>query len=182
VPSVVGGLALRALGYCRFVLQITPQVRDDMFAHAIGELPNEACGMFSTRSGVDLVDYFHPMRNTKESAKVFALDGQQMLDLERDVEQAGRQLVGVMHSHTETSAYPSPTDVNDSAGFDPFGTFRQVIVSLRDAEPVLRCFTIDGDEITEIAVVVGDGDDDLQDEGGAVAIAAVMPLPSSHRS
>lgn len=161
------------------MLQITPQVRDEMFAHAIAELPNEACGMFSTRSGVALVDYFHPMRNTKASPTVFALDGQQMLDLERSVEESGRVLVGVMHSHTETSAYPSPTDVRDSAGFDPFGTFRQVIVSLRDAEPVLRCFTIDGEEITEVPVVVGDGDDDLQDEGGAVAVAAVMPLRPS---
>lgn len=107
---------------------------------------------------------------------VFALDAQQMLDLERDVEAAGRTLVGVMHSHTETSAFPSPTDVRDSAGFDPFGTFRQVIVSLRHAEPVLRCFTIDGDEITEVPVVVTDGHDDTQDQGGAVAGAAVMPL------
>ena len=75
----------------------------------IAEIPNEACGMFSTQAGVELIDYFHPMRNTKVSPAVFALDGQQMLELERDVEDAGRVLIGVMHSHTETTAYPSPT-------------------------------------------------------------------------
>jgi proteasome lid subunit RPN8/RPN11 len=150
-----------------------------MFAHAIGEQPNEACGMFSTNAGVELIDYFHPMRNTKVSPKVFALDGQQMLDLERDVDDAGRLLVGVMHSHTETTAYPSPTDVRDSAGFDPFGTFRHIIVSLRHAEPVLRCFTIKGEVITELPVVVTSGDDEFQDEGGVVALAAVMSLPSA---
>ena len=158
------------------MLRITPQVRDQIFAHAIAEMPNEACGMFSTQAGVELIDYFHPMRNTKVSPAVFALDGQQMLELERDVEDAGRVLIGVMHSHAETTAYPSPTDVRDSAGFDPFGTFRQVIVSLRHAEPVLRCFTIDGETITEIPVVVTSGDDDSQDEGGTVAVAAAMPL------
>jgi proteasome lid subunit RPN8/RPN11 len=150
-----------------------------MFAHAIAEQPNEACGMFSTHAGVELIDYFHPMRNTKVSPTVFALDGQQMLDLERDIDGAGRILVGVMHSHTETTAYPSPTDVSDSAVFDPFGSFRHVIVSLRQAEPVLRCFTIDGEAIVELQVEVTSGDDDFQDEGGAVAVAAVMPLPSA---
>ena len=67
--------------YCRVVLRITPQVRDEMFAHAIAELPNEACGMFSTQNGVALVDYFHPMRNAAESPTVFVLDGQEMLDV-----------------------------------------------------------------------------------------------------
>ena len=160
------------------VLRITTEVRDQMFAHAIAELPNEACGMFSVHDGLDLVDYFHGMRNTRASGTVFALDGQEMLDLERQVERAGRSLVGVMHSHTQTSAYPSPTDVRDSAGFDPFGTFRHVIVSLRHAEPALRCFTIEGDTITELPVVVTDGDDGVQNEGGSIAMAAVMSLPT----
>ena len=92
------------------VLRITTEVRDQMFAHAIAELPNEACGMFSVHDGLDLVDYFHGMRNTRASGTVFALDGQEMLDLERQVERAGRSLVGVMHSHTQTSAYPSLTN------------------------------------------------------------------------
>ena len=161
------------------MLRITPQVRDEMFVHAIAEQPNEACGMFSTHGGVELVDYFHPMRNTKVSPTVFALDGQQMLDLERDVDDAGRKLIGVMHSHTETTAFPSPTDVHDSAGFDPFGTFRHVIVSLRQAEPVLRCFIIKGEIITELPVLVTSGEDEFQDEGGAVAVAAVMSLRSA---
>jgi len=148
-----------------------------MFAHALACMPNEACGMFSVRDGVSLIDVFHPMQNAAASALIFELDGQEMLDLETTVESTGRRLAGVMHSHTATSAYPSPTDVRDIGRFDPFGTFQHVIVSLRHAEPVLRCFTIKADQITEVPVVVGDGDDDLQDEGGAVAIAAVMALP-----
>lgn len=135
--------------------------------------------MFSTHNSHDLVDYFHAMGNALASAKVFALDGQEMLDLERQVEGSGRSLIGVMHSHTETSAYPSPTDIRDSASFDPFGTFRHVIVSLRHAEPALRCFTIDGDVVTELPVVVTNGDDGIQDEGGAIAMAAVMPLTTA---
>jgi len=135
--------------------------------------------MISVLEGADQVDVFHPMRNAAESAKLFALDGQEMLDLERFVETADRRLIGVMHSHTETSAYPSPTDIRDSARFDPMGTFFHVIVSLRQAEPVVRCYTIAGDDITEVPVVLADDTYDTQDEGGAVAMAAVVPLPSS---
>ena len=160
------------------MLRITPDVRDQMFAHALVGLPDEACGMFSSSSGIDLVDYFHPMLNAAKSSAVFALDGQEMLDLERNVEGVGRELVGVMHSHIDTSAYPSPTDVHDSATFDPLGSFCHVIVSLRHAEPVLRCFRIAGEEIIELPVVVTDGDNDLQDEGGSVAVAAAVPLHS----
>jgi len=131
---------------------MTAEVRDHMFAHAMAELPNEACGMFSVPCGVSLVDEFHPVANIAASATLFALDGKEMLDLENRVESASRQLVGVMHSHTKTDAYPSPTDVRDAGRFDPFGTFHHVIVSLQGVEPVLRCFTISGAEITEIPV------------------------------
>ena len=154
---------------------MTPHVRDAMFAHALSALPFEACGMFSTAENSELVDYFHPMRNAAESATIFALDGKEMLELERAADETRRSLIGVMHSHTATSAYPSPTDVRDSARFDPMGTFRHVIVSLRHAEPVLRCFTIAGDVITELPVVVSDGELDTHDSGGQVA--AVMQLP-----
>jgi proteasome lid subunit RPN8/RPN11 len=160
------------------MLRMTPEVRDQMFAHGLVALPNEACGMFSASVGVDLVDYFHPMRNIAESSTVFVLDGQEMLDLERNVEGAGREIIGVMHSHTKTSAYPSPTDLRDSDKFDPLGTYSHVIVSLRHAEPALRCFRIFGSDVVELPVVVTDGDDDLQDEGGTVAVAAAVPLRS----
>lgn len=160
------------------MIRITPDVRTQMCAHALRGRPDEACGMFSARPDSALVDLFHPMRNAAESAEIFELDGQEMLDLERSVEGVGRELVGVMHSHTHTSAYPSPTDVRDSGRFDPFGAYVHMIVSLRHAEPVLRCYRIRGETITELPVVVTDGEDDLQDEGGAVAVAAVMPLPA----
>jgi len=159
---------------------MTAQVRDEMFAHALACLPHEACGMFSTTAVSKLVDYFHPMANAAASATVFVLDGNEMLDLEKSIDETGRQLVGVMHSHTETSAYPSPTDVRDSARFDPSGIFVHVIVSLRQAEPVLRCFTIVGEIITEVPVVMSDGDEDLHDDSGAVAVAAVMRLPGNN--
>lgn len=148
-----------------------------MFAHALSVAPLEACGMFSAAASSELVDLFHPVLNAAASETIFELDGQEMLAVERAVDQADRSLLGVMHSHPRTSAYPSSTDVQAISGFDPMGAFRHVIVSLRHAAPVLRCFSIRDEIITEVQVVVTEGDDALSGGTGAAAVAAVMPLP-----
>jgi len=129
-----------------------------MLAHAIGGLPNEACGLFAGPVGTTTVDTFYPMTNIAESSQIYQLDGPEMLDAEAAADGSGRQVLGVMHSHTHTSPYPSPTDVEDAARFDPFGAWHFVIVSLKHADPVLRSFTILDDEITEEPVsIVDDG-------------------------
>lgn len=117
-----------------------------MVAHALRGLPNEACGLFLADPGSTLVHTFRPMANLAASSELYQLDGREMMDVERDADEAGVQIVGVMHSHTHTTAYPSPTDVADASAFDPFGGWHYVIVSLKDAVPVLRSYRIvDGD-------------------------------------
>src|SRR3546814_12561359 len=55
-------------------------------------------------------------------------------------------IIGVVHSHTHTDAYPSPTDVAQA----PDPDWHYVIVSLRDEAPVLRSYRIvDGTIIEE---------------------------------
>ncbi len=120
-----------------------------MVAHAIAELPNEACGLFAATVGSDRVERFYAMCNTAESSKLYMLNGKEMLDVERRADEAGLQVTGVMHSHTQTTNYPSPTDIADAARFDPFGTWHFVIVSLRHAEASLRSFRILNGEVTE---------------------------------
>ena len=46
-----------------------------------------------------------------EFAEIYKLGGRGMLDAETAANEAGRAVLGVMHSHTHTVAYPSPTDV-----------------------------------------------------------------------
>lgn len=127
-----------------------------MLAHAVAGLPNEACGLFAAPVGTTSVDSFHPMTNIAESSQIYQLDGHEMLEVEAAADSSGRQVLGVMHSHTHTSAYPSPTDVEDAARFDPFGAWHFVIVSLKHADPVLRSFRIVDGEITEEPVSVED--------------------------
>ena len=54
-------------------------------------------------------------------------------------------IIGVVHSHTHTDAYPSPTDIGQA----PDPDWHYVIVSLRDEAPVLRSYRIVDGTVTE---------------------------------
>lgn len=131
---------------------MSPRIHQQMLAHAHRGLPLEACGLFAGSVGTDGVDAevlgFYPTANEAASSKVYTVPAKAFLQADRDAEDRGWQLLGVMHSHTHTDAYPSPTDVRQA----PDESWHYVIVSLRDDMASLRSFRIVGGEITEEAV------------------------------
>ena len=136
------------------MLEMSARMHAQMVVHTIAGLPNEACGLFAGPFGSDRAERFYPMRNAAESREIYVLDGVEMMSVERAADAAGLTLMGVMHSHTHTTNYPSPTDIADAARFDPFGTWRFVIVSLRHPDPSLRSFRMLDGEVTEEPVTV----------------------------
>ena len=136
------------------VLEIPASIHAEMIGHAILGLPDEACGLFAGVHGADQIEKFFPMRNIAESSQIYQLDGQEMIDVERTADDSGIALMGVMHSHTHSTNYPSPTDVADAARFDPFGVWRFIIVSLKHEDPSLRSYRILDGEITEEPVKI----------------------------
>jgi len=126
----------------------------EMVGHAVLGLPDEACGLFAGKFGSDRVDRFYPMRNVAESSRIYELDGKEMMAVERGADESGLAIIGVMHSHTHTTNYPSPTDIADAARFDPFGAWRFVIVSLKHPDPSLRSYRILDGEVTEERVAI----------------------------
>jgi proteasome lid subunit RPN8/RPN11 len=58
-------------------------------------------------------------------------------------------VVGVVHSHTHTEPYPSPTDVAQAV--DP--VWHYVIVSLKRGAPETRSYLIAAETITEETIV-----------------------------
>jgi proteasome lid subunit RPN8/RPN11 len=134
------------------VLQLSRATWMAMVGHAYDGLPDEACGLLAGPAGSDRVTAFYPCRNAAASSRVYSID---YADIERasdDAEAKGLLIVGTMHSHTHTDAYPSPTDVDMA---DP--AWRYVIVSLRQEAPVTRSYRIRRDEITEESIAVSDG-------------------------
>ena len=136
------------------MLRLSGEVYSEVIAHALSGLPNEACGLLAAPGGEEVVNRFFPIRNAAESSQIYRLDDAEYLQVERIADDEGLTLVAVMHSHTHTTAYPSPTDVRDASAFDPFGALLYVIVSLKDPEPSLRCYRILDGEITEEPVAV----------------------------
>jgi proteasome lid subunit RPN8/RPN11 len=120
----------------------------ELVGHALDGYPLEACGLLIGLD--DRVDAFYPCRNAAESSKVYEIDPRDHLRADRAAEAMGAELVGVVHSHTHTDAYPSPTDVAQA----PDPSWHYAIVSLREAEPVLRSYRIVDGVITEEPVVV----------------------------
>lgn len=122
---------------------------EEVLAHLRAGAPNEACGVLA---GVDgKVAAVYPMRNAEESPVAYRFDEREQLEVFREVEDRGWDLLAFFHSHTHTEARPSPTDVrhahweSDAGESTPaYPGTRYVIVSLLDEEPEVRAFTFRG--------------------------------------
>lgn len=136
------------------MLGLSREAYDGMLAHAIAGLPQEACGLFAAASEQGDVQAFYPMTNAAASESLYEFDGAEHLAVEKRAEESGLTVIGVMHSHTRSTAYPSPTDVAQATRFDPLGVWHYVIVSLKHPEPALRSYRIVAERITEEEVQV----------------------------
>ena len=131
------------------MIEIPGEIRDEMVAHAVRGLPNEACGLLSGTDG--RVERFYPMRNADDSAFTYRLDPTEQLQIFEEIEEKGSALVGIFHSHTHTEAYPSETDRRQA--FYPEAHY--LLVSLADPDrPVLRGYTIRDGAVEEQEVRV----------------------------
>jgi [CysO sulfur-carrier protein]-S-L-cysteine hydrolase len=126
-------------------LTLTEPVWRQMVGHAYDGLPDEACGLLGGDPETGRVGVFYPCRNAAESSRVYTVDPHDHLRADRDAESRGLEIVGVMHSHTHTDAYPSPTDVVQA----PDPAWHYVIVSLKRPDAVLRSYRIVDGAIAE---------------------------------
>jgi proteasome lid subunit RPN8/RPN11 len=128
---------------------ITRAVREAMVAHAVAELPNEACGLIAGPEG--RFEHLFPMTNADHSPLTYRLDPLEHLRTFDEIDARGWELAGIFHSHTHTEAYPSATDRR--LAFYPEATY--VLVSLKDrSHPEVRAFRIVDGDVSEREVVV----------------------------
>lgn len=125
------------------MLRLTTSVWGQLVAHAYDDVPLESCGLLVGRG--DTAGRYVRIPNAAASARVYELDGRAHLRAEREADDDGLEVIGVVHSHTHTDPYPSPTDV--AAAPDP--AWHYVIVSLADEAPRVRSYRIVGATIAE---------------------------------
>ena len=111
-------------------LTLPAELARAMLEHARAELPNEACGLLSGSLSAGTAVEFHPARNSDESALRYTVHPDDLLRITFEIEDAGRDLIGIFHSHTHTPAVPSPTDLRVAMYPEPF----YVLASLSDPD------------------------------------------------
>ncbi|MHB1090596.1 MAG: M67 family metallopeptidase [Ilumatobacteraceae bacterium] len=131
-------------------LSIAASVLEHIGEHAISCYPEEACGLLVGTSATNTVLEFHPCTNIAHSARVYTLDPLQHLRIERGAEDRGLEVIGVMHSHTHTEAYPSETDVAQA----PDPAWHYMIVTLKRGVPEPRSFRVVSGQISEEVVAL----------------------------
>lgn len=76
----------------------------DIEAHFEKEYPREGCGVLAVSEGKLK---FHPCRNVAKDDEDFILDSKEYFKLMRSTD-----IVGIVHSHPDTSPQPSESDIN----------------------------------------------------------------------
>jgi [CysO sulfur-carrier protein]-S-L-cysteine hydrolase len=138
------------------VLDISRAAYEAMIGLALDEYPLEACGLITgpprgpAGGAGDRAVSFHRCTNVAASARVYTIDPNDHLRIEREADDQGWEINGVVHSHTHSEPYPSPTDV--SAAPDP--DWHYVIISLKREAPELRSYRIVDGEITSEPVTI----------------------------
>jgi proteasome lid subunit RPN8/RPN11 len=131
-------------------MRIAQSLIDEMIAHAREDLPNECCGMVGGAGGEASVVI--PVVNSAASPLRFEMDPQGQYNALKAIEDGGREMLAIYHSHTKSAAYPSQTDVNQAVNW-PDAIW--VIVSLEDPEsPVVKGYWLKDLKVADAELVV----------------------------
>jgi proteasome lid subunit RPN8/RPN11 len=128
------------------VLRITEPVVGQILAEAWRVYPEEACGLLLAPQGSGssgTVRHFMPVENAAHSSRIFQLDPKGFMKAERFGDDHQLEVVGVMHSHTHTAAYPSATDLEEATKPLVPPSWHWLIVSLGFGSPELRSFSLE---------------------------------------
>lgn len=140
-------------------LRITAAHVEAILEQSRAQYPDECCGVILGPKESDSAQVLKPMVNVAHSPTFYEFDSKDLLALYRELDDNSQEIVVVYHSHTETEAYPSRTDISYAS--EPGAHY--VLVSTRKEiapENEFRSFRIiDGvvtEEDVEIVTRIGD--------------------------
>jgi proteasome lid subunit RPN8/RPN11 len=119
-------------------------------AHARADAPLECCGLLIGSD--EEIGEAWAAGNLRRSAVSFVVDPADHFAAIRRARSTGRAVIGAYHSHPESPAHPSATDVRDAN--DP--ELLHVIVSLRAPEPEIRAYRIQEGTVVPVPLTVSD--------------------------
>ena len=132
------------------MISIKKNALDKIIAHAKKDLPNEACGYLAGNDDVLLLSY--QLTNVDHSPEHFSFDPSEQFHAVKDARNKELQILANYHSHPVTPARPSQEDIR--LAYDP--EIRYIIISLAEAEPVIRAFRIINGSATNEDLIITD--------------------------
>ncbi len=110
-------------------MKISQDLIDEIVAHAREDMPNECCGMVAGAEG-EATEVIR-VENAAASPLRYEMEPRAQYEAWKSIEDGGRELLAIYHSHTKSAAYPSQTDVNQAVAWpDPV----YLIVSLAEED------------------------------------------------
>ena len=92
-------------------LNISQKIVDQILEQSRNEYPDECCGAILGPIGGDQPMRLKPMINAAHSPTFYEFDPKDLLALYREADDNDEEIVVIYHSHTETEAFPSRTDI-----------------------------------------------------------------------
>jgi proteasome lid subunit RPN8/RPN11 len=137
------------------MLRLDAAVRDDIVSDALAGAPAEVCGILAGTHGEESVARASA-RATNAAAEPqhrYELDPAEQLELMRELEADGDEVVGFYHSHPRGPPAPSGVDAEEATWVG----YSYVILSL-GGDPVLTSWRWTGDGFEEESVAVVERD------------------------
>ena len=117
---------------------------DSLLTYGRSDTVHEVCGLLGgtgSRAGS-----FYPVRNVAaDAASEFLMDPEQQIEVMRRMRESGETLVGIFHTHPDSTAVPSAKDLEQAA----YPGTRYLILSLAGRDPVLKAYYYDGQAFRE---------------------------------
>ena len=133
------------------MLYLDQKYAREMVAHALEDDPNECCGILAGSDGE--VHNLYRMVNVEASPYRYRMDPKELLNVYREIDDRGWEIIAIYHSHTHSEAYPSSTDVRLATWPEAY----YILISLLQRDnPPIRAFRIEGGEVTEEEVCMGE--------------------------
>jgi proteasome lid subunit RPN8/RPN11 len=136
-------------------LTISRAFVDAIIEQSRAEYPDECCGVILGPVGKDQPVRLKPMINAAHSPTFYEFDTKDLLALYREVDDNDEEIVVIYHSHTETEAFPSRTDIAYAG--EP-GSHYVLVSSRKEIAPAIefRSYRIIDGVVTEEEVSITD--------------------------
>jgi proteasome lid subunit RPN8/RPN11 len=136
-------------------MRISRTLLDEIVAHVLEDPRNEICGLVAVEVdgspvGERHAAAVHRASNLHASPLRFEIEPRELLELSNTIEEQGREIGAIYHSHVRSRPFPSQTDVNFAANWPGV---EWIIVGLAGGgKPEVRSYLIDEGHVREAPI------------------------------